>query len=612
MGYGSLIMDTARIQSLLRHALQCRSRGDMAGAEKACREVLSFAPDEPNALQFLGMIAWHGGDAEEGERLMRRSLEIAPGQPHVLNNLGNLLSKEGRADGAIDAYGKAIDLAPDFMDARLNLLDTLIGEENWQAAEGEVRALSNMASGMARYWNYKGLVEKGLRQFDAAEASFKKALELKPGYVQALHNLGLTKKLAGEAEEAVPYYKQARELKPGAPEIHYNLGNAYYDMGQIEEAVEAYKTAISVRPDYLAAHETLNKLYWQHEMQDEYLDSYRDAIRAQPANRDLRVQLAQYLILAGDHAEAEQVMRDALSRVDEQDPEFHDQLARAEASQGKSKEAWTHFNEAIRLAPDTIKYRLDMARFLIPREAYDEALKHTEHAAGINPDEQETLALMGQCWRFLGDERYHWLNDYEAFVTPYDIPVPPGYADIDAFNHALVAALMPLHRAKTHPAEQTLRGGTQTMGALFAENIKEVQEVRRSLEACIAKYIAAMARDGKHPLLRRKSDRFRFAGSWSVRLRRAGFHVNHVHSAGWISSCYYVSLPQAVANEDTREGWIKFGETNLGLGKREEIKRIIRPREGRLVLFPSYMFHGTVPFESEDYRTTIAFDVVPD
>jgi hypothetical protein len=30
-----------------------------------------------------------------------------------------------------------------------------------------------------------------------------------------------------------------------------------------------------------------------------------------------------------------------------------------------------------------------------------------------------------------------------------------------------------------------------------------------------------------------------------------------------------------------------------------------------LVLFPSYMYHGTTPFDGEDYRTTIAFDVVP-
>jgi tetratricopeptide (TPR) repeat protein len=36
-----------------------------------------------------------------------------------------------------------------------------------------------------------------------------------------------------------------------------------------------------------------------------------------------------------------------------------------------------------------------------------------------------------------------------------------------------------------------------------------------------------------------------------------------------------------------------------------------KPRPDRLVLFPSYMWHGTIPFHDAQPRTTIAFDVVP-
>jgi Putative 2OG-Fe(II) oxygenase len=37
----------------------------------------------------------------------------------------------------------------------------------------------------------------------------------------------------------------------------------------------------------------------------------------------------------------------------------------------------------------------------------------------------------------------------------------------------------------------------------------------------------------------------------------------------------------------------------------------VQPAPGRLVLFPSYMWHGTIPFHDAQPRTTIAFDVVP-
>jgi len=38
----------------------------------------------------------------------------------------------------------------------------------------------------------------------------------------------------------------------------------------------------------------------------------------------------------------------------------------------------------------------------------------------------------------------------------------------------------------------------------------------------------------------------------------------------------------------------------------------VRPELGQLVLFPSYFWHGTLPFHSEQPRLTVAFDVVPE
>ena len=80
---------------------------------------------------------------------------------------------------------------------------------------------------------------------------------------------------------------------------------------------------------------------------------------------------------------------------------------------------------------------------------------------------------------------------------------------------------------------------------------------------------------------------------------------------GWISSCYYVAVPDAVKDEAGRQGWIKFGEPSFEAGLKNPIRRAIQPAPGRLVLFPSYMWHGTVPFRDAAARTTIAFDVVP-
>ena len=73
-----------------------------------------------------------------------------------------------------------------------------------------------------------------------------------------------------------------------------------------------------------------------------------------------------------------------------------------------------------------------------------------------------------------------------------------------------------------------------------------------------------------------------------------------------------MAVPDAAKDEQARQGWIKFGESSFDVALKNPVRRAIQPAAGKLVLFPSYMWHGTVPFHDTAARTTIAFDVVPD
>ena len=103
-----------------------------------------------------------------------------------------------------------------------------------------------------------------------------------------------------------------------------------------------------------------------------------------------------------------------------------------------------------------------------------------------------------------------------------------------------------------------------------------------------------------------------FQGVWSVRLRSdRGRHLGHVHQKGWMSSVCYVDLPTTVLTSTTREGWLEFGEPGIKTEPRLAADHHLRPEPGLLVLFPSYMWHGTLPFSGGGSRLTIAFDLVP-
>jgi uncharacterized protein (TIGR02466 family) len=96
-----------------------------------------------------------------------------------------------------------------------------------------------------------------------------------------------------------------------------------------------------------------------------------------------------------------------------------------------------------------------------------------------------------------------------------------------------------------------------------------------------------------------------------VRLRPGGFHRDHFHPEGWLSSAFYVETPDAALDTKDKQGWIRFGQPPFITNPPLPPDHFVRPKPGRLVLFPSYMWHGTVPFATEEARMTVAFDAVP-
>ena len=79
---------------------------------------------------------------------------------------------------------------------------------------------------------------------------------------------------------------------------------------------------------------------------------------------------------------------------------------------------------------------------------------------------------------------------------------------------------------------------------------------------------------------------------------------------GWISSSYYVQVPKEVEGSTTKNGWIQFGQPPTDISDMSP-EHVIEPKAGRLVLFPSYLWHGTLPITEDSPRLTLPFDIIP-
>jgi uncharacterized protein (TIGR02466 family) len=166
------------------------------------------------------------------------------------------------------------------------------------------------------------------------------------------------------------------------------------------------------------------------------------------------------------------------------------------------------------------------------------------------------------------------------------------------------------HSYQHHPINQSLRHGSQSMHLLTGSSAPAIQAFFQAIDTPIREHMAKLGK-GDDPLRRRNTFDYRLQGAWSVRLRPGGFHRDHFHPDGWLSSAFYVETPDEALESDDRQGWIRFGKPPFATEPPMEPAHYVKPKRGRLVLFPSYMWHGTVPFTTDESRLTIAFDAVP-
>ena len=368
--------------------------------------------------------------------------------------------------------------------------------------------------------------------------------------------------------------------------------------------------ALSQNPNMIKAHVALNNMYWEMDDLDKFLTSYTK-VANQPLNYAMTLSYVSLLILAMKNSLAIDAVNEAFNNFG-QTPHLLQFKAVLLSKLGDQAEAEKYFRKALDKSPHNVRLLIDNAAICIRNENYKHADSYLNKAGFINPNDQEVWAYKGLSWRLQGDDRSQWLNNYEILVKEYELQIPDGYDDLEHFLTELNDVCETLHISGRQPLDQSVIGGTQTIGKFLSRSDKVIQAYKTMLNINIKDYLGSLPADTTHPFLSRNSKNYAHNGSWSVSLKKGGYHTNHVHPKGWLSNCTYVSVPRIVHDKDpTHSGWIKFGETSLNLQERELIGRVVCPKRGKHVLFPSFLWHGTVPFESEEFRITIPSDIRP-
>ncbi len=485
----------------------------------------------------------------------------------------------------------------------LGLLAALALEEGEEAAAlpWVLGAAGNDRTG--RLWQWAGLLQRGLDEHAAAFAAFGEAARLAPADAGIAHGRA---RVAFEAGlDAVALFEAAERMGPPNGDILIGLAAARWAAGRGDEAEAMLDTIVAQVPLWIPGHDQLAQLRALMGRPAEAAASYERALEREPVSPllwrgllDLHLRNEDYAAQAATVARAEAA---GLSAADIAD---HAAIAAAELGQVDRADRLfeTLPNAGMRIGARIwrVRHLLRTRRFAAAGSLIDAEIE----AGGARSAAIWPYALL--LWRLIEDPRYDWLAGGAALVQQFDLrdQLPP--------LEELAAHLRTLHRARGQYLDQSVRGGTQTDGPLFSRIDPVTRALRTAVTGAVDAYVAALPpHDAAHPLLAARRDRRRrFAGSWSVRLRGGGHHANHVHPQGWISSALYVALPPKDPGDAPDAGWLTLGEPQAALGLALPPTRLVEPAPGRLILFPSWLWHGTRPF-GEGERLTVAFDVAP-
>lgn len=488
---------------------------------------------------------------------------------------------------------KAGSLDPD---ALADIASNALAEGSEEQALPLLRDAARTVGSNARLWQWTALLHRALDEHDRALTAFEEAVRLAPGDASIAHGHARVALEAGI--DARPFFDRALKLQPSG-DVILGRAAARYAMGEGDGAASELAAILKANPSWLQGHAQWAQLVAMTGRPDEATMCIDQALKSQPGNTALWLVAIQILTSAERHSEAWAKADQAIAATGDEGA-FALPRAAALSDAGEldqANPAFTTLGE-----PQNVTHAVHLARYLVRAQDWQRLQQLTDSwMKGGSAHHFWPYASI--CWRKNRDPRWQWLEGDERLVQTFDLA--PELPSLDA----LAGSLRSLHARSGRFLDQSVRGGTQTDGPLFARLEPEIRHLRRAIVGAVERYRASLPPiDSTHPMLQhRRNGRVRFSGSWSVRLEGAGFHSNHVHPQGWISSAFYVAVPSDLQGE---EGWLTLGEPQAELGVELPPIRRISPRPGQLVLFPSMMWHGTLPFRSGE-RMTVAFDIAP-
>ena len=361
--------------------------------------------------------------------------------------------------------------------------------------------------------------------------------------------------------------KQAQNIDPNNYQASYNLGNIFYKYGKLNKAMEFYKNAIKINSD----------------------------------NQEIKVRLGICYKEIGDRNTAFSIFKDVISINSEHSEAnyhiglmFYEDDKDGDAIRYFEKSKFKNFNELSLVS----YYRL---------EKFEEFQKKLEEISKTNKDSRIISALSTHySYSFDKEDSYNFCPDPLELI--YKSKIKELEEDKEFKENIL--QIIDNDNNDFRKSGVVVKGVQSTGNFLYNDN-ENIKKLRNIIIKEIEKYRYAFKNKG-NILIKHFPKKINFNNSWYIRLKDGGHLNSHYHHSGWLSGAVYLNIPEKNKQLNSGDFVVGISGDKFPKIKDKYIEKTINIETGNIVLFPSSLFHRTIPFESDEDRICIAFDVAPE
>lgn len=510
--------------------------------------------------------ALNTGQLPVAESTAKKLLKQFP-KSFVLHNLyGNALAAQNKSMEAVTSFRKALEIDPTVAEIHFNVAILLANLNRTEEAIASYKKTVKLKPSLTDAHYNLGTVLQAQGEFEQAANSYRKAIELESGFFEALVNLGVVLQEQSRLAEAIEVYEKALTIQQDA-KVYFNMGTALKNEGKLGDAIDSYNKALELEPNYAEVHSNLGEVLRDQGRYDESVLFYKQALELDPTLPVANYSLAVYLYDSGDLEGA---------------------VKHFKLSQFADWEERTLY-------------------YLYKTERFDEFKKGLDELKAVKHNSPFLATLAGHY-----AENFEVENDYNFCPDPISFVFHTEIKELKGENSELRETLLKEIRSAdvSEKMQGRLVNGVQSAGNLLKRQEPVFQELAKLVVDAVERYQQNFT-GADCEFMKSFPKKIEIASSWYVRMKQGGHLTSHIHEEGWISGAMYLSLPTDKKHQ--HEGSIEVSTHGDDYPKKHDNfqTQAIAPEVGDFVMFPSSLFHRTIPFSSDEERICIAFDLKP-